>query len=185
MSTNMKPEHCCSKYQNLVQFHPWWNTTDRIIDNIRWKQSALYTMQDLRDENLNALSCYRNLLPLEKVLSIAFSLWITYFIGSNNELTFDFKAVILKYSEKAQRLPISTWNPGCSASSYRSYTQGQFVKVISRQMLLPELAHVRHLPFPSPFLNVSSKMNLLWDPLKLVINRLKLALHAFPVQRQI
>lgn len=142
MSTNMRPEHCCSKYQNLVQFHPGWNTTECIIDNIRWKQSALYTIQDLRDENLNTFSCNGNLQPLEKVLSIGFSLWITYFIGSNNKLTFDFKAVLLKYSEKAQRLPISTWNPGRSASSYRSYTQGQFFKVNWRQKLLPELAHV-------------------------------------------
>lgn len=108
MSTNMRPEHCCSKHQNLVQFHLRLNTTDCIIDNIRRKQSALYTIQDLRDENVNAFSCNGNLQPLEKVLSIGFSLWITYFIGSNNKLTFDFKAVLLKYSEKVQRLPIST-----------------------------------------------------------------------------
>lgn len=128
MSINMRPEHCCSKYQNRVQFHPWWNTTECVIDNVRWKRSVLYTIQDLRDENLNAFSCNGYLQPLEEVLSIGFSLWITDFIGSNNKLTFDFKAVLLKYSEKAQRLSISTWNPGCSASIYRSYTQGQILK---------------------------------------------------------
>ena len=58
-------------------------------------------------------------------------------------------------------------------------------KYQNRQKLLPELAHIRHCLFPSPFLMVSSKMNLLWAPMKIVIKRLKLALPAFTVQWQI